>query len=138
MAPIFETTKFFHPSDTLPDNIIDVINLDGFDVITYEGPNGPGRIGAPNKYEKPFHNEVLNTNVAIASAITSYARMRLRFFIDLVGRYCDTDSIVTNKMLPAEYVNNDLGMMKLEFTSVRSGSLILSRCGDHIRNGITP
>lgn len=30
------------------------------------------------------------------------------------------DSIVTNTPLPEEYVNNDLGNMKLEFTAVRS------------------
>ena len=61
---------------------------------------------------------ILNYNVAIAAAVTSYARMLINEYKMMDGYeviYSDTDSIVLNKELPKEYVNNDIGKMKLEF-----------------------
>lgn len=62
--------------------------------------------------------ETHNTNVAIASAITGYARVHMSQFknnpnINLY--YSDTDSVYTDKPLPDEFVSNTiLGKMKLE------------------------
>lgn len=113
MAPVFTISKFFKPSDKLPNTIVNLVNFEGVDLITYD-----------NKADRLDHSEVINTNVAIASAITALSRMRLRFFINMVGQehvwYCDTDSIVTDIELPAEYVGPGLGMMKLEQTIDRA------------------
>lgn len=63
----------------------------------------------------PF--QIIKTNVAIASAITAYARMEMFKYKTIPGQivhYTDTDSIFTNKELPAELVGEDLGLMKDE------------------------
>lgn len=67
---------------------------------------------------------IKKTNVAIASAITSYARIRLfeiGKYIEDNGYevyYCDTDSIKTNMMIQPnhEYFGKDLGQMDMEFS----------------------
>lgn len=58
-----------------------------------------------------------NTNVAIASTVTSMARVFMSFFKnnplwDLI--YSDTDSIIIDRELPKELVGGELGDMKLE------------------------
>jgi DNA polymerase type B, organellar and viral len=62
--------------------------------------------------------ETHNTNIAIASAITAYARIHMSQFKNNDNfnlYYSDTDSIYTDKALPEFLVNNKiLGMMKLE------------------------
>jgi hypothetical protein len=59
----------------------------------------------------------MDTNIAIASAITSYARIHMSQFKNnplFKLYYSDTDNIVINKPLPPELVGKELGLMKLE------------------------
>jgi DNA polymerase type B, organellar and viral len=62
--------------------------------------------------------ETHNTNIAIAAAITAYARIVMSQFKnnpDLILYYSDTDSVFINKPLPDYLVDNKiLGLMKLE------------------------
>lgn len=56
-------------------------------------------------------------NVAIASAVTAYARVHLYTFIEqLKGElyYVDTDSIVCDKPLDSHLIGNEIGLMKDE------------------------
>ena len=59
----------------------------------------------------------LDINVAVASAITAYARVHMSSFKNNPNfklYYSDTDNIVTNKQLPDHMVGSGLGQMKLE------------------------
>jgi DNA polymerase elongation subunit (family B) len=62
--------------------------------------------------------ETHNTNIAIASAITGYARIHMSYFKnnpDYILYYSDTDSIYISKPLSDDLVNSKvLGKMKLE------------------------
>ena len=61
--------------------------------------------------------EFVKTNVAIASAIASYARIEMMKFKNIPGVktfYTDTDSIFVDKELPAHLVGDELGQMKDE------------------------
>lgn len=63
-----------------------------------------------------FHG--LEVNIAIASAITAGARMWMSTFKNNPNfniYYTDTDSIVVDKMLPADLVGEALGQTKLEY-----------------------
>lgn len=56
-------------------------------------------------------------NVAIGGAISSYSRITMGdLILGLEGEcyYTDTDSIITNKSLPNNLVNNEIGKLKLE------------------------
>lgn len=67
--------------------------------------------------EDMYHG--LDINIAIASAITSYARVTMSHFKnnpDYNLYYSDTDSVVIDKELPEEMVGNNLGQLKLEHT----------------------
>jgi len=68
-----------------------------------------------------------NINIAVASAITSYARIHMSQFKNLPGYklyYSDTDSAYYNKALPEILVSNtELGKMKLE--SINSKGVFL-------------
>jgi len=58
---------------------------------------------------------LVKANVAIASAVTSYARIHMiPFKIDGSCVYSDTDSIFTTKKLKDIFIGNDLGLMKDE------------------------
>jgi hypothetical protein len=64
------------------------------------------------KYETP-----INSNVAIASAITARAQMIMMDYKnnpDYDIYYTDTDSIFTNKPLPNDLIGDDIGEMKNE------------------------
>ena len=57
----------------------------------------------------------VKSNVAIAAAITAYARTHmLKFKIAGEVLYTDTDSIITTSPLDPSLINNELGMMKDE------------------------
>ena len=58
----------------------------------------------------------IKSNVAIAAAITAYARIKMIPYKLLPGTiYTDTDSIITDLELPEELVSpNELGKLKLE------------------------
>jgi hypothetical protein len=61
------------------------------------------------------------SNVAIASAVTAYARIHLYSFIEkLEGElyYVDTDSIITDQPLPDHLIGDGIGQMKDELKGV--------------------
>lgn len=63
----------------------------------------------------------LKSNVAIASAVTSYARIYMSQFKnrnDFNLLYTDTDSIMNDKTLPEELIGKDLGLMKDELSGL--------------------
>ena len=65
-----------------------------------------------------FESKKVFNNVAIASAVTAYARMHMmQFKVGEIGDslcYTDTDSIFTSKELPASMLGTELGLMKDE------------------------
>jgi hypothetical protein len=68
-----------------------------------------------NEDEETYHG--MDTNIAIASAITAYARVHMSQFKNNPNYklyYSDTDCAVLNTLLPAELVGPGLGQMKLE------------------------
>lgn len=72
---------------------------------------------------KNINNEgfMLKTSVAIASAITAYARITIHKFKLLAAEnlyYTDTDSMFTSKPLPGNMVGDKLGQMKLEYGGI--------------------
>jgi len=57
----------------------------------------------------------IKTNVAIASAVTAYARMQMMDLkLDENVLYSDTDSIITSQELPPEFLGDELGLLKDE------------------------
>lgn len=59
--------------------------------------------------------KLVKSNVAIASAVTSYARIHMIPFKLLPGTvYTDTDSIFTTDILPKKMIGKELGLMKDE------------------------
>ena len=63
---------------------------------------------------------LVNANVAIASAVTSYARIHMiPFKVDGSCVYSDTDSTFTTKRLDSIYLGDDLGFMKDELNGLR-------------------
>ena len=63
------------------------------------------------------NHKTVKSNVAIASAITSYARIEMMKYKTLPNinvYYTDTDSIFTDKPLPDHLVGKDIGLMKDE------------------------
>ena len=65
----------------------------------------------------------MDVNVAIASAISAYSRIRMSIFKNNHNfklYYSDTDSIVTDKPLPEYMIGNELGQLKLEHTITKA------------------
>ena len=63
-------------------------------------------------------NLSINISVPLAAAITSYSRMIMNDYKNIPGNdvfYSDTDSVVLQKPLPEDMINNELGGMKFEF-----------------------
>jgi DNA polymerase type B, organellar and viral len=64
--------------------------------------------------------KLVKSNVAIASAVTSYARIVMIEFkilcqeLNIAIYYTDTDSFFTDKPLPNNFIGTDLGLMKDE------------------------
>jgi hypothetical protein len=57
----------------------------------------------------------IKSNVAIASAVTSYSRIHMIPFILHPGTvYTDTDSIFSESELPSNLISKELGFMKDE------------------------
>ena len=61
-----------------------------------------------------YNSKPILANVAIASAVTAYARTFMMSVKDENTCYTDTDSIITTKPLPTELVGSDLGLFKDE------------------------
>lgn len=58
---------------------------------------------------------IVKTNVAIAAAVTAYARIHMiPFKIHSATAYTDTDSIFTQEALPNHLIGKELGLMKDE------------------------
>nr|WVH37974.1 DNA polymerase [Fomes fomentarius] len=63
---------------------------------------------------------LINSNVGIASAITSYARIHMiPYKINPNTLYTDTDSIFTTEALPNDLIGKELGLMKDELSGLR-------------------
>ena len=66
-----------------------------------------------NKYS------LVKANVAIAAAVTSYARIQMiPFKIDGSCVYSDTDSVFSTKKLDDKFIGSDLGLMKDELNGL--------------------
>jgi hypothetical protein len=64
-------------------------------------------------------NKIVMSNVAIAAAVTAYARIHMIYYKQLPGTvYTDTDSIFTTNILPEHLIGSDLGLMKDELNGV--------------------
>ena len=64
---------------------------------------------------------IVKSNVAIASAVTAYARIYMSQFKnkdDFESLYTDTDSIIIDRELPDTLIGNDLGLMKDELSGL--------------------
>ncbi len=60
-------------------------------------------------------NRIVMSNVAIAAAVTAYARIHMIYYKFLPGTvYTDTDSIFTTDELSEHLIGSDLGLMKDE------------------------
>jgi len=96
------------------EEILDIIELDNKILVKHK--NFQKEINTMLDGVKETHN----TNVAIASAITGYARIHMSQFKntkDFNLFYTDTDSIYINKPLPDDLISDKtLGLMKLENT----------------------
>lgn len=73
-----------------------------------------------------------NVSIAIASAVTSYARIHMNSIkLNILNKgnciyYSETDSIVTNKPLDISLIGKELGLFKLEH-KVKIGYFITSK-----------
>jgi hypothetical protein len=64
-------------------------------------------------------NKIVMSNVAIAAAVTAYARIHMIYYKLLPGTvYTDTDSIFTSDILPEHLIGSDLGLMKDELNGL--------------------
>lgn len=91
-------------------------NMSPLEVLEFE-------TGMPSDKQKAKYEAGSRSNVAIAAAITAYARIALsNHMMDPNNPvfYHDTDSIVVQNPLPAAVVGKELGQMKLEYT-IRQG-----------------
>ena len=86
--------------DNIPEDIIKHLNITSVDTIN-------------------SRNSKVNSNVAIAAAITSYARIHMMKF-KLNGNifYTDTDSVFTDKPLDFRLIGSELGLMKDELNGL--------------------
>jgi hypothetical protein len=93
------------------ESIQDIIKLDTHTVVVTGGVS----IAKYNQVEDIYHG--LDVNIAIASAVTSGARVimsKVKNNPEFDLYYTDTDSVVINKPLPQEMVGSSLGQFKLE------------------------
>jgi hypothetical protein len=94
------------------DDIIDIIELDDKILVKHRSLKSDVNTLLDNASESH------NTSIAIASAITAYARIHMSQFknnLDYNLYYSDTDSIYIDKPLDDSLVNSKvLGLMKLE------------------------
>ena len=127
-----ETTKVIilnnNLLDTKGNNILDKFNNNIKDIIKLENHTVLFINDKKNILEDNFTNSTLKTedlyhsldvNVAIASAITAYARIHMSQFKNNPNfrlYYSDTDSIIIDSLLPNEMIGTNLGQMKLEYT----------------------
>jgi DNA polymerase elongation subunit (family B) len=90
----------------------DIIEVGSFTVVV----SGGLPMAKYNQSDDIYHG--IDVNIAIASAVTSGARVIMSNVKNQDGfdlYYTDTDSIVINKPLPSEMVGSALGQFKLEY-----------------------
>jgi hypothetical protein len=89
-----------------------------------------------NQDQDMYHG--LDVNIAIASAVTSVARVQMSVFKNnplFNLYYSDTDSAVVDRPLPAELVGNELGQLKLEHVITKAVFLAPKVYGFITENG---
>ena len=98
------------------DSITKIIDLENSVMVELKSPKNLNSLMLADRAEN-------QTNIAVASAITAYARIEManlfKFLIDngYTIFYCDTDCVVVNKPLPDDMVSStELGKLKLEHT----------------------
>lgn len=106
----FKSFKKFY--DTHNEDIIDFTGLGTKIIVTHRSEN-------KDNHNMLYNNiETHNVNIAIAAAITAYARIHMSQFKNnpnFTLYYSDTDSIYINKPLPDYMIDSKiLGKMKLE------------------------
>jgi hypothetical protein len=103
----FVSTKF----DAFSTHIIDHVDLGDFVILIINSNTDIYY----NEKDDFYHGTEIN--IAIASMITSEARIFMTFFKnnpDFILYYTDTDSVFINKPLPDYMIGNNLGQFKLE------------------------
>jgi DNA polymerase elongation subunit (family B) len=109
---IMDVSDFIKFEELFSDDIIDFVQLDNKIMVIYR--SNQKNINTLLDGHKESHN----VSIAIASAITAYARIHMSQFknnSDYNLFYSDTDSIYIDKPLSEDLVNSKiLGKMKLE------------------------
>jgi hypothetical protein len=109
-----ELNNFLDKFDT---NIVDIIYLENYTILIYN----TNRF-VPSDINNLFADDVtqaLDINIAVASAITAYARIKMSSLKNNPNYnlyYSDTDSAVVDRPLPSELVGKEIGLFKLEHT----------------------
>jgi hypothetical protein len=104
-------TCFKETFDLWSESVIDLVEVDNYIILIRQTLMAFNY----NEEQDMFHG--LDINIAIATAITSYARIHMSKFKNYLNfnlYYSDTDSIVIDSPLPNEMVGNNLGQVKLE------------------------
>jgi DNA polymerase family B len=93
------------------NSILDVIELDDNLLVQVKNP----KVELDTLLDNG--SETHNINIAIAAAITGYARIHMSQFKNNDKYnlyYTDTDSVYIDKELESRYIGSELGLMKLE------------------------
>jgi hypothetical protein len=121
MEDSFSDITIFKEITTLK-NFLENHSEDVINTIDFDDSNTLIQHRSENKDQQTMlygNLETHNVSIAIASAITAYARIHMSQFKnnpDFNLYYSDTDSIYIDKALPDDLVNSKvLGLMKLEY-----------------------
>ena len=109
-----EINNFIHKFNT---TIVDITYLDNYTILIYKIYEF--KPTADSLYSDIDSIHQMDINVAVASAISAYARIHMSYFKNNPSfnlYYSDTDSAVIDAPLPDFMVGNALGQMKLEHT----------------------
>nr|YP_004376378.1 hyp16 [Moniliophthora roreri]ADO51599.1 hyp16 [Moniliophthora roreri] len=110
--PIYLSTRIIKSIIEINDNISALLLVNNINVDILKDLNNTLNINLKNNTSKRFN---VKSNVALASAVTSYARIHMmKYKINNNIYYTDTDSIFIDKPLPNNEIGKDLGLMKDE------------------------
>lgn len=110
--PIYLSTRIIKSIIEINDNISTLLLVNNINVDILKDLNNTLNISLKNNTSKRFN---VKSNVALASAVTSYARIHMmKYKINNNIYYTDTDSIFIDKPLPNNEIGKDLGLMKDE------------------------
>lgn len=114
----YATTSIIHSMVSISDDIYVLLLSDNLNSNILKELN----VKLNSDY-KSFHS-VVRSNVAIASAVTAYARIHMiPFKLNTDCYYTDTDSIFTKTKLESSQIGSDLGLMKDEL-SFAEGNIV--------------